>query len=96
MVEIFKNRSLNLRFASVMYLIFEKFCRVTFFAAVGTILSALAVLWIYPATGYADDFVAFLEDITGNNSHLVTLIFGIIFPLMHSGLASLRYTSISI
>jgi len=62
----------------------------TFIAAVGTILSALAVLWIYPPTGYSDDFVAFLEDLTGGNSHLVTLIFGIIFPLMHSGLASLR------
>ena len=62
----------------------------TFFAAVGAILSALAVLWIYPATGYSDDFVAFLEDLTGGNSHLVTLIFGIIFPVMHSGLASLR------
>ena len=46
--------------------------------------------WIYPATGYSDDFVAFLEDITGGNSHLVTLAFGIIFPIVHSGLASLR------
>ena len=62
----------------------------TFFAAVGAILSALAVLWIYPATGYSDDFVAFLEDLTDGNSHLVTLIFGIIFPITHSGLASLR------
>ena len=62
----------------------------TFFAAVGAILSALAVLWIYPATGYSDDFVAFLEDMTDGNSHLVTLIFGIIFPITHSGLASLR------
>ena len=53
----------------------------TFFAAVGTILSALAVLWIYPATGYSDDFLSFLEDLTGGNSHLVTLIFGIIFPV---------------
>lgn len=62
----------------------------TFSAAVGAILSALAVLWIYPATGYSDDFVAFLEDLTDGNSHLVTLIFGIIFPITHSGLASLR------
>jgi len=62
----------------------------TFFAAVGTILSALAVLWIYPATGYSDDFVAFLEEIADGNSHVVTLIFGILFPIMHSGLASLR------
>ena len=62
----------------------------SFFAAVGTILSALAVLWIYPATGYSDDFLAFLEDLTDGNSHLVTLIFGIIFPIVHSGLASLR------
>jgi len=62
----------------------------TFFAAVGTILTALGVLWIYPATGYSDDFLAFLEDVAGGNSHVVTLIFGIIFPIMHSGLASLR------
>lgn len=62
----------------------------TFFAAVGTILSALTVLWIYPATGYGDDFVAFLEHLAGGNSHIVTLCFGIIFPLVHSGLASLR------
>ena len=30
----------------------------TFHAAVGTILTALAVQWINPATGYGDDFVA--------------------------------------
>ena len=63
---------------------------ITFFAAVGTILSALAVLWIYPGTGYSDDFLATLEGIAGGNSHLVTLMFGIIFPIVHSGLASLR------
>ena len=62
----------------------------TFFAAVGTILSALAVLWIYPATGYSDDFMAWLEGAAGGNSHLVTLFFGLVFPLVHSGLASLR------
>jgi len=62
----------------------------TFFAAVGTILSALAVLWINPATGYGDDFLAWLEGVAGGNSHLVTLAFGIIFPLVHSGLASAR------
>jgi zeta-carotene isomerase len=62
----------------------------TFFAAVGTILSFLAVLWIYPVTGYSDDFVAFLEGAFGGNSHLVTLAFGIIFPIVHSGLASAR------
>ncbi|KAL9180326.1 hypothetical protein ACHAXT_008296 [Thalassiosira profunda] len=64
---------------------------VTFFAAVGTILTAVAVLWIYPPTGYGDDFVHFLEtDVAHGNSHLVTLAFGIIFPIVHSGLASLR------
>jgi len=64
---------------------------VTFFAAVATILTAVAVLWIYPPTGYGDDFVAFLEnDIAHGNPHLVTLAFGIIFPIVHSGLASLR------
>ena len=41
----------------------------TFFAAVGTILGALAVLWIYPVTGYGDDFVAWLEQIAGGVSH---------------------------
>lgn len=63
----------------------------TFYAAVGTILTAVVVLWIYPATGYGDDFLSFLEkDIAHGNTHLVTLAFGIIFPILHSGLASLR------
>jgi zeta-carotene isomerase len=62
----------------------------TFSAAVGTILTAVAVLWVYHPTGYSDDFVAFLETIAGGNPHIVTLLFGIIFPLVHSGLASLR------
>lgn len=61
----------------------------TFALAVGTILTALAVLWIDPTTGYGDDFVAFLENHCGN-SHGVTLAFGIIFPVVHSGLAALR------
>jgi len=64
---------------------------VTFFAAVAAILTAVAVLWIYPSTGYGDDFVSFLEnDVAHGNSHLVTFAFGIIFPIVHSGLASLR------
>mmetsp|Transcript_16491 Transcript_16491/g.29778 ORF Transcript_16491/g.29778 Transcript_16491/m.29778 type:complete len:397 (+) Transcript_16491:48-1238(+) len=64
---------------------------VTFFAAVATILTAVAVLWIYPPTGYGDDFVYFLEtDLAHGNPHIVTLLFGIIFPIVHSGLASLR------
>jgi len=62
----------------------------TFSAAVGTILTAVAVLWVYPNTGYADDFTAFLEELAGGNPHIVTLLFGIIFPIVHSGLASLR------
>lgn len=61
-----------------------------FIVAVGSIMSALVVLWILPGTGYGDDFVAALEGIAGGNSHLVTLMFGIIFPIVHSGLASLR------
>jgi zeta-carotene isomerase len=61
-----------------------------FFVAVGSIMSALIVLWILPGTGYSDDFVASLESLCGGNSHLVTLCFGIIFPIVHSGLASLR------
>ena len=60
------------------------------FAAVATILSAVAVLWIYPPTGYGDDFVHFLETLARGNSHLVTLFFGVIFPIVHSGLAALR------
>jgi len=62
----------------------------TFSAAVATILTAVAILWIYPPTGYADDFLAGLENLGGQNPHLVTLSFGIIFPIVHSGLASLR------
>jgi zeta-carotene isomerase len=62
----------------------------TFSAAVGTIMTAVAVLWVYSPTGYGDDFVAFLENIAGGNPHIVTLLFGIIFPVVHSGLASLR------
>jgi len=61
-----------------------------FFLAVGAILTALAVLWIYSPTGYGDDFLAALEALCGGNSHLVTLSFGVLFPLVHSGLASLR------
>ena len=49
-----------------------------------------AVLWVIPSTGYGDDFVAALEGIAGGNPHVVTLLFGLIFPLVHSGLASLR------
>jgi hypothetical protein len=40
--------------------------------------------------GYGDDFLAGLESAVGGNSHLVTLALGIIFPIVHSGLASLR------
>ena len=64
---------------------------ITFFAAVVSILTAVAILWIYPATGYSDDFVHFLEtDVAQGNSHVVTLLFGIIFPIVHSGMASFR------
>ena len=62
----------------------------TFSAAVATILTAVVVLWVYPATGYADDFTHSLETIAGGNPHIVTVLFGIIFPLVHSGLASAR------
>jgi len=64
---------------------------IPFALAVGAILSALAVLWIYPATGYSDDVMHWLEtDVCGGNAHLVTLAFGVVFPVVHSGLASLR------
>lgn len=62
----------------------------TFFAAVGTILTAVGVLWVYPATGYGDDFQSALDSIAGGNPHIVTLLYGILFPIVHSGLASLR------
>ena len=60
-----------------------------FAVSVGSILGAFAVLWVYPATGYGDDFVAFLEARCGD-SHGVTLAFGLLFPVVHSGLAALR------
>ena len=67
----------------------------TFFAAVGAILSAVALVWVVPSTGYSDDFVAALEELAMSispqwKSHLVTLFFGVLFPIVHSGLASLR------
>ena len=62
----------------------------TFSAAVATILTAVAVLWVYPATGYADDFLHWIEGLVGGNPHGVTLFFGILFPIVHSGLASAR------
>jgi zeta-carotene isomerase len=62
----------------------------TFSVAVGAIMSAVAILWVYHPTGYSDDFTFFLEGIAGGNPHIVTLLYGIIFPLVHSGLASLR------
>ena len=67
----------------------------TFFAAVGAILSVVALVWVVPSTGYSDDFVAALEDLALAispqwKSHIVTLAFGILFPIVHSGLASLR------
>ncbi|VEU41540.1 unnamed protein product [Pseudo-nitzschia multistriata] len=62
----------------------------TFSAAVATIMTAVVVLWVYPATGYSDDFLHWIEGFTGGNPHLVTLFFGILFPIVHSGLASAR------
>jgi zeta-carotene isomerase len=62
----------------------------TFFAAVGTIMTAVAVLWVLPSTGYSDDFQAALERVAGGDPHYVTFMYGLIFALVHSGLASLR------
>ena len=68
----------------------------TFTAAVATILTAVAILWVYPVTGYSDDLTHLFESFAPANangiytSSYVTLFYGIIFPLMHSGLASLR------
>ncbi|KAJ1634504.1 NnrU protein-domain-containing protein, partial [Pavlovales sp. CCMP2436] len=61
-----------------------------FAAAVSAILGALYVFWIRNDTGYADDFVHGLETLSGGNSLLVNLALGTIFPLVHSGLATLR------
>lgn len=62
----------------------------TFGAAVSAVLSALYVLWIRNDTGYGDDFVHALEAGAGGNTLLVNLAIGTIFPLVHSGLASVR------
>lgn len=48
------------------------------------------MLWVYSPTGYGDDFVAWLEAISNGNPHLITLAFGVLFPVVHSGMASLR------
>lgn len=61
-----------------------------FIAAVSAVLSALYILWIRNDTGYSDDFVHALEGLTGGNTFLVNLAIGTIFPLVHSGLASIR------
>lgn len=64
---------------------------VTFLVAVAAILTAVSVLWINPSTGYGDDLVHYLEvDLAHGNSHGVTLALGTLFPIVHSGLASLR------
>ena len=48
------------------------------------------MLWIRNDTGYSDDFLHALEVRAGGNSLLVNLAIGTIFPLVHSGLASVR------
>ncbi|CAB1119333.1 unnamed protein product [Ectocarpus sp. CCAP 1310/34] len=61
-----------------------------FLAVLGTVLTALYYLWLKPETGYGDDFVRFLEGLSGGDSTItVTLILGV-FAVAHSGLASLR------
>jgi len=62
----------------------------TFSVAVGAIMTAVIALWVYPATGYSDDFMHWIEGFTGGDPHLVTLFFGFLFPVVHSGLASAR------
>lgn len=61
-----------------------------FAAAVSAVLSALFVLWIRNDTGYSDDFLHALEGAAGGDSLVVNLMIGTIFPLVHSGLASIR------
>ena len=58
-----------------------------FSGAVGVVLSALYVLWIRDDTGYCDDF---LNAVDVGDPHLTTLVLGIIFGVVHSGLAALR------
>ncbi|CAM9261631.1 unnamed protein product [Ectocarpus fasciculatus] len=61
-----------------------------FLAVLGTVLTALYYLWLKPETGYGDDFVRFLEGLSGGDSTItITLILGV-FAVAHSGLASLR------
>lgn len=62
----------------------------SFIAAVGTILALTVILWVLPSTGYGDDFIAVLERAAQGNPHTVTLLLGLIFPTVHSGLAALR------
>jgi zeta-carotene isomerase len=63
----------------------------SFTVAVAAIMAAVIVTWVLPGTGYSDDMIHYLETrVCDNNSHLVTLSLGLIFPVVHSGLASLR------
>lgn len=61
-----------------------------FAAAVSVVLTWLFVFWIRADTGYSDDFLHALEVFGGGNSLVVNLCLGTIFPLVHSGLATLR------
>lgn len=66
---------------------------IVFTGAVSAILAALYILWIRADTGYSDDFTRGLETICGGNTLEVNLAMGLIFPLVHSGLATLRPTA---
>ena len=64
----------------------------SFVAAVTAILTAVGIVWINPTTGYSDALIQYLEHNQSWNldAHGVTLFLGVLFPLVHSGMASLR------
>jgi len=61
-----------------------------FVAVLVAVLGGLAVVWVYPPTGYADEFVRAVEALAGGNPEAAMLLILFIFGLAHSGLAGLR------
>ncbi|GAB5034946.1 15-cis-zeta-carotene chloroplastic-like [Nannochloropsis oceanica] len=56
-----------------------------------TVLGALFVAWINPATGLGDEYIQYLNEIVpGHSSEAVIAVLLTIFGVAHSGLASLR------
>jgi zeta-carotene isomerase len=63
---------------------------VKFVAVLVTVLGGLFVVWIYPPTGLADEFVDALEGLMGGNTEATMMLILVIFGIAHSGLAGLR------